>query len=85
MKIGILGTGIVGSTIGTKLIQLGHDVKMGSRTAANEKAAAWVQKNGTHASEGTFADAAAFGPGVLRLHFASGGGMGGRPACAAAN
>ena len=61
MKIGILGTGIVGSTIGTKCTQLGHDVKMGSRTATNEKAAAWVQKNGNHASQGTFADAAAFG------------------------
>jgi predicted dinucleotide-binding enzyme len=61
MKIGILGTGMVGSTIGTKLIQLGHDVKMGSRTATNEKAAAWVQHNGNHASQGTFADAAAFG------------------------
>ena len=61
MKIGILGTGMVGSTIGTKLIQLGHDVKMGSRTATNEKAIAWAQKNGTHASQGTFTAAAAFG------------------------
>jgi predicted dinucleotide-binding enzyme len=61
MKIGILGTGMVGDTIGTKLIQLGHEVKMGSRTATNEKAAAWVQKNGNHASQGTFAEAAAFG------------------------
>jgi len=61
MKIGILGTGMVGSAIGTKLIQLGHDVKMGSRTATNEKAAAWTQKNGIHASLGTFTDAAAFG------------------------
>ncbi|MCX6121174.1 MAG: NAD(P)-binding domain-containing protein [Ignavibacteriales bacterium] len=61
MKIGILGTGMVGSTIGTKLIQLGHDVKMGSRIATNEKAAAWVQNNGNHASQGAFADAAAFG------------------------
>ena len=61
MKIGILGTGMVGDTIGTKLIQLGHEVKMGSRTATNEKAAAWVQKNGTHASQGTFTEAAAFG------------------------
>jgi 8-hydroxy-5-deazaflavin:NADPH oxidoreductase len=61
MKIGILGTGMVGSTIGTKLIQLGHDVKMGSRTATNEKAIAWAQKNGIHASQGTFTDAALFG------------------------
>jgi hypothetical protein len=61
MKIGILGTGMVGSAIGTKCTQLGHDVKMGSRTATNEKAAAWVQKNGKQASQGTFTDAAAFG------------------------
>ena len=61
MKIAVLGTGIVGDTIGTKLIQCGHEVKMGSRTATNEKAAAWVKKNGIHASQGTFADAASFG------------------------
>jgi 8-hydroxy-5-deazaflavin:NADPH oxidoreductase len=61
MKIGILGTGIVGEAIGTKLIQLGHEVKMGSRTANNEKAATWVKQNGRNASQGTFADAAASG------------------------
>jgi len=61
MKIGILGTGMVGDAIGTKLVQLGHEVKMGSRSANNEKAAAWVKKNGKNASQGTFADAAAFG------------------------
>ncbi|MEO6939334.1 MAG: NAD(P)-binding domain-containing protein [Candidatus Kapaibacterium sp.] len=61
MKIGILGTGIVGKTIGTKLIQLGHEVKMGSRTANNEKAATWVGEAGAKASQGTFADAATFG------------------------
>jgi predicted dinucleotide-binding enzyme len=61
MKLGILGTGMVGSAIGTKLVQLGHSVKMGSRTANNEKAAAWVRAGGANASQGTFADAAAFG------------------------
>ena len=61
MKIGILGTGMVGSTIGTKLVQLGHEVKMGSRTADNEKAAEWTKTNGDKASQGTFADAAEFG------------------------
>ncbi len=61
MKIGVLGTGVVGNTIGTKLVQLGHQVKMGSRTANNPKAAEWVQQNGKSASQGTFADAAAFG------------------------
>lgn len=61
MKIGVLGTGMVGNAIGTKLVQLGHAVKMGARSATNEKAAAWVQANGAGASQGTFAEAAAFG------------------------
>lgn len=61
MKIGIIGTGNVGNTLGTKLVQLGHEVKMGSRTATNEKAAEWVKTAGAKASQGTFADAAAFG------------------------
>jgi hypothetical protein len=52
---------MVGNAIGTKLIQLGHEVKMGSRTPSNEKAAEWVKANGPKASQGTFADAAAFG------------------------
>ncbi len=60
-KIAVLGTGMVGKTIGSKLIQLGYEVKMGSRTADNEKALAWVADNGGNASTGTFADAAAFG------------------------
>ncbi len=61
MKIAVLGTGMVGDVIGTKLIQCGHEVKMGSRTSTNVKAAAWVKKNGARASQGTFADAASFG------------------------
>lgn len=61
MKIGILGTGIVGKTIGSKLVSLGHEVKMGSRSATNEKAAEWVAASGANASQGTFADASAFG------------------------
>jgi len=62
MKIAVLGTGMVGDTIGSKLIELGHTVMMGSRKADNEKAAAFVTRhtNGK-ASAGTFADAAAFG------------------------
>jgi predicted dinucleotide-binding enzyme len=61
MRIGVLGTGMVGSTIGTKLVGLGHDVMMGSREAGGEKAQAWVGEAGEGASEGSFADAAAFG------------------------
>ena len=61
MNIGIFGTGSVGAAIGSKLIELGHAVKMGARSATNEKAAAWVSGAGPNASHGTFADAAAFG------------------------
>ena len=38
MKYGVLGTGSVAQTIASKLIELGHHVMMGSRTAQNEKA-----------------------------------------------
>ena len=61
MKIGILGTGMVGKTIASKLVELGHEVRMGSRAAGNENAVAWATEAGEGASEGAFADAAGFG------------------------
>jgi predicted dinucleotide-binding enzyme len=61
MKIAVLGTGNVGDTIGSKLIEVGHSVMMGSRTADNEKRKAFVAKHSGKASLGTFAEAAAFG------------------------
>jgi predicted dinucleotide-binding enzyme len=61
MKIGVLGTGSVGKTIGAKLVEVGHEVTMGSRSATNEQAAEWAASAGAGASHGTFADAAAFG------------------------
>lgn len=60
-NIAILGTGSVGKTIGSRLIQLGYLVMMGSRTAENENAVAWSQDNGGNAYNGTFAEAARFG------------------------
>ena len=60
MKIGVLGTGVVGQTIGTKLVQLGHEVMMGSREEANPKAVIWAKQEGNKALFGTFANAAAF-------------------------
>jgi hypothetical protein len=61
MKIAILGTGDVGKRIASKLVDQGHDVMMGSRTADNENATTWARSVGDRASHGTFADAAAFG------------------------
>jgi 8-hydroxy-5-deazaflavin:NADPH oxidoreductase len=48
MRIGVLGTGMVGKAIASRLTELGHDVQIGSRTAGKEGAV-------------PFADAAAFG------------------------
>ena len=61
MRIGVLGTGVVGKTIGSRLVGLGHEVTMGSRTADNEAATEWAAQAGEGATNGTFADAAAFG------------------------
>ena len=61
MHIGVLGTGTVGRTLAQALVDRGHEVRMGSRTAGNETAVAWAEQAGPLASEGSFADAAAFG------------------------
>ena len=47
MRIGILGTGVVGSTLAAKLRELGHDVQVGSRDGSK--------------GDGSFADVAAQG------------------------
>jgi 8-hydroxy-5-deazaflavin:NADPH oxidoreductase len=62
MKFGVLGTGVVGQTIASKLVHLGHDVMMGSRDASNPKAVEWANNEGSpRALYGTFANAAAHG------------------------
>ena len=66
MRIGVLGTGIVGNTIGSALLAGGNDVCMGARSATSEKAADWVDSAAAEgmpgrATHGSFADAARFG------------------------
>jgi 8-hydroxy-5-deazaflavin:NADPH oxidoreductase len=61
MKVGVLGTGSVGRRIATKLVELGHEVTMGSRSADNEALREWLDEAGQSASGGTFADASAAG------------------------
>lgn len=58
MKIAVLGTGMVGQAIATKLVELGHEIVMGSRTATNDKALEWASGVGDNASVATFNDAA---------------------------
>ena len=72
MKLAVFGTGTVGDTIGSKLIELGHEVMMGSRTVNNEKALAFLSKHSVNASAGTYADAAVFGEIVFNCTSGSG-------------
>jgi predicted dinucleotide-binding enzyme len=61
MRIGVLGTGSVGRTIADGLVELGHQVTMGSRSAESESLRAWLAEASEGAAGGTFADAAATG------------------------
>lgn len=62
MRIGVLGSGMVGQAIGSKLVHLGHEVMMGSRDVANPKAVIWAkEEGGQHALFGSYANAAEFG------------------------
>ena len=59
MRIGVLGTGSVGRGIADKLVELSHDVTMGSRSADSEALGEWLAGTDDGARGGTFADAAA--------------------------
>ncbi|AXE84332.1 NAD(P)-binding domain-containing protein [Streptomyces sp. Go-475] len=76
MRYAVLGTGEVGRTLGGRLVELGHEVTLGSRTRENPAAVAWAAGAGAGAHAGTFADAAAFGEVVVNA-------VGGRVALAA--
>jgi predicted dinucleotide-binding enzyme len=67
MNIGVLGTGMVGRAIATRLVELGHGVVMGTRDPANPRAQEWLASVGTHrgAGVGTFAEAASHGALVI--------------------
>jgi predicted dinucleotide-binding enzyme len=62
MKIGVLGSGIVGQTLGAGLLKHGHEVMVGSRQP--EKLDDWASKN-LGAKVGKFDDAATFGEVVV--------------------
>lgn len=57
MKVGVLGSGDVSKTLGSGFLKHGHEVMMGTRTAA--KLADWA-KNNPKGRVGSFADAAKF-------------------------
>jgi len=73
MKIGIIGSGVVGQTIGGKLVERGEDVVLGTRSpgSLNDKRGFgqslddWLKATGSRARLGTFADAATHGEIVI--------------------
>jgi predicted dinucleotide-binding enzyme len=73
MKIGIIGSGVVGQTIGAKLVERGEDVVLGTRSpgSLNDKRGFgqslddWLKATGSRARLGTFADAATHGEIVI--------------------
>ncbi len=65
MKIDVLGTGMVGNALATKLVNKGHQLCVGSRTANSEAGQEWLKSVGGKAQIGTFADAASFGEIVI--------------------
>jgi predicted dinucleotide-binding enzyme len=58
MKVGVLGSGDVGKTLGSGFLQHGHDVTMGTHSPA--KLADWAKQH-PKGRVGSFADAAKFG------------------------
>lgn len=59
MRIGVLGSGVVGQVLSDGFLKKGHEVLRGSRDPG--KLQAWVAGAGPKARAGTFAEAAAYG------------------------
>jgi predicted dinucleotide-binding enzyme len=59
MKVGVLGSGVVGQALADGFLKHGHEVMRGSREPA--KLSEWKAGAGAKARTGTFAEAAAYG------------------------
>lgn len=61
MKIGILGSGVAGTTLGHGLIRLGHSVMIGTGNPQKDELKRWLFENSQGGQLGTFSAAAAYG------------------------
>lgn len=61
MRVGVIGSGVVGRTLASGFLEAGHEVKIGSRSPAKDDLKSWEKNAGKPASTGTFAEAAAHG------------------------
>ena len=60
MKIGIIGSGVVGQTLATGFLTEGHEVMLGTRNPGKEEVKKWKQNN-PKGQTGTFGVTAQFG------------------------
>lgn len=65
MRIGIIGSGMVGGTLGRCWAQRGHEVLFGVRDVANPKVGALLAEAGPHAKAGTVAEATVHGDVII--------------------
>ncbi|MGC3999356.1 MAG: NAD(P)-binding domain-containing protein [Anaeromyxobacter sp.] len=92
MKVGVIGSGVVGQVLADGFLKHGHEVLRGSREPA--KLADWKAGAGPKARTGTFAEAAGFGElvvlavkggGAAAAVDACGGALDGKPVIDATN
>jgi predicted dinucleotide-binding enzyme len=74
VKVGIVGSGDVGRSLADGLIEIGHEVKIGTRDITKKEVVEWVGKHrregkglSENASVGNFAEAASFADDVIIL------------------
>ena len=73
MKIGVIGSGDVGRRLADGLVDLGYQVKIGTRDTSKKEIIEWVDKHrkggkeSENASVGDFAEAASFGDDLIVL------------------
>jgi predicted dinucleotide-binding enzyme len=60
MRIGIIGSGDVARSLGDGLINLGHDVMIGTRDTKKKELGSWRKKNDKHRNLGSTTEAASF-------------------------
>ncbi len=73
MKVGIIGSGEVGRRLADGLLDLGYQVKIGTRDTSKKEIIEWIDKHRKgdkeleNASVGGFAEAASFGEDLIVL------------------
>ena len=61
MRIGIIGSGNVGGTLGRRWAESGHEIMFGSRDHSSKKVRSLLEKINGKAKAGTLSDTAAYG------------------------